>query len=105
MCATRLLGAPFRLFYWGLALGGHLPLGRRHRLRFVPTIWAFPAHTARRTFCTLQEKAGVPRSIIMRISGHRTEKDYLRYIGITFEYNADALRSANPQWFELKKKA
>lgn len=62
-------------------------------------------HTARRTFCTLQEKAGVPRSIIMRISGHRTEKDYLRYIGITFEYNADALRSANPQWFELKKKA
>lgn len=56
-------------------------------------------HTARRTFATLQEKAGVPRSIIMRITGHRTEKDYLKYIGITFEHNADMLRRANPDWF------
>ena len=58
-------------------------------------------HVGRRTFCTLQEKAGVPRSIIMRITGHRTEKDYLRYVGITFEYNADALRKANPDWFRV----
>ncbi len=56
-------------------------------------------HTARRTFATLQEAAGVPRSVIMRITGHKTEKDYLKYVGITFEHNADLLRSANPEMF------
>lgn len=57
-------------------------------------------HTARRTFCTLQEKAGVPRAVIMRISGHREEAVYLRYIGVTFETNADMMRQANPEWFK-----
>lgn len=57
-------------------------------------------HTARRTFATLQESAGVPRSIIMRITGHRTERDYLKYVGITFEHNAAMLRKANPEWFK-----
>lgn len=57
-------------------------------------------HTARRTFATLQERAGVPRSVIMRITGHRTERDYLKYVGVTFEHNADMLRKANPDWFK-----
>lgn len=56
-------------------------------------------HTARRTFCTLQEAAGVPRAVIMRITGHQTEKDYLRYTGITYRVNADLLRRANPAMF------
>lgn len=58
------------------------------------------SHTARRTFCTLQEAAGVPRAVIMRITGHRTEKDYLRYTGVTFRYNAEMLRRANPDMFK-----
>lgn len=62
-------------------------------------------HTARRTFCTIQERAGVPRSVIMRITGHQTEKDYLRYVGITFEFNADMMRRANPDMYDLKKHA
>lgn len=57
-------------------------------------------HTARRTFCTLQEAAGVPRGVIMRITGHRTEKDYLRYTGITYRVNADLMRRANPDMFK-----
>lgn len=61
------------------------------------------SHTARRTFCTLQEAASVPRGIIMRITGHRTEKDYLRYTGITYKVNADMMRRANPAMFEIKK--
>ncbi len=59
-------------------------------------------HTARRTFATLQERAGVPRSIIMRITGHKTERDYLKYVGVTFEHNADMLRKANPDWFKAE---
>lgn len=62
-------------------------------------------HTARRTFCTLREKDGVPRSVIMRITGHRTEKDYLRYVGVTYEQNADLMRRANPKMYDLKKEA
>ena len=57
------------------------------------------SHTARRTFCTLQEKAGVSRQIIMRVSGHLTEKEYLKYLGISFEYNAQMFRRANPDMF------
>jgi integrase len=60
------------------------------------------SHTARRTFCTLQEAAGVPRGVVMRITGHRTEKDYLRYTGISFKYNADMMRRANPEMFKIK---
>ena len=56
-------------------------------------------HTARRTFCTLQEAAGVPRGVIMRITGHRTERIYLRYTGITYRVNADLMRQANPAMF------
>ena len=60
------------------------------------------SHTARRTYCTLAEKAGVPRGVVMRISGHHTEKDYLLYTGISFEYNADMMRRANPGMFAIK---
>jgi len=56
-------------------------------------------HTARRTFCTTQEAAGVPRAYIMRITGHRHEADYLRYTGITYALNADLMRRANPAAF------
>lgn len=58
------------------------------------------SHTARRTFCTLQEAAGVPRGVIMRITGHRTERQYLRYTGITYRVNADLMRRANPDMFK-----
>lgn len=58
------------------------------------------SHTARRTFCTLQEAAGVPRGVIMRITGHRTERQYLRYTGITYRVNADLMRRANPEMFK-----
>lgn len=57
-------------------------------------------HTARRTFCTQQEAAGVPRAYIMRITGHKREDDYLRYTGITFALNADLMRRANPAVFK-----
>lgn len=59
-------------------------------------------HTARRTFCTLQEQAGVPRSVIMRISGHKTEREYIKYLGVSFERNAENLRLHNPEMFAAK---
>lgn len=80
------------------------PAATLQHLRFIASAAGIEkhitTHTARRTFCTLQEAAGVPRAVIMRITGHKTEKDYLRYTGITFRFNADMLRRANPEMFK-----
>ncbi|MDP2384815.1 MAG: site-specific integrase [Bacteroidota bacterium] len=46
------------------------------------------SHCARRSFATNAFKAGVPSISIMKITGHRTEKSFLRYIRITKEENA-----------------
>jgi integrase len=37
-------------------------------------------HTARRSGCTLMYLAGVPTIDIMKISGHKSEKEFLKYI-------------------------
>ncbi|MCB9312494.1 MAG: tyrosine-type recombinase/integrase [Lewinellaceae bacterium] len=37
-------------------------------------------HTARRTFCTLAVRDGVPTNIIMAMSGHATESSFRRYV-------------------------
>jgi hypothetical protein len=39
-------------------------------------------HTARRTGCTLMYLSGIPTIDIMKISGHRTEKEFLKYIKV-----------------------
>lgn len=45
-------------------------------------------HTARRSFATNMYLAGVPSISIMKITGHKTEKSFLRYIRISQEDNA-----------------
>lgn len=53
------------------------------------------SHTARRSFATNAYKAGVPTLAIMKITGHTTEKSFLRYIKISKEENAE-LMSEHP---------
>lgn len=50
------------------------------------------AHTARRTFATHAYEAGVPYITIMQITGHRTEKSFLKYIKTAAETHAEILR-------------
>jgi integrase len=50
-------------------------------------------HTARRTFATLAFMAGVPSISIMKITGHRTEKAFLKYIKIGVEENAELMKT------------
>ncbi len=45
-------------------------------------------HTARRTGATLMFLAGIPSISIMKVTGHRTEREFLKYIRITKEENA-----------------
>lgn len=46
------------------------------------------SHTARRSFATNAYKAGVPTLAIMAITGHRTEKVFLKYVKVTKEEHA-----------------
>jgi hypothetical protein len=48
-------------------------------------------HTARRSGATNMFKSGIPPINIMKITGHRTEKAFMRYIRITQEENAKTL--------------
>lgn len=48
-------------------------------------------HTARRTGATLMFLAGIETIKIMKITGHRTEREFLKYIRISKEENANSL--------------
>lgn len=48
-------------------------------------------HTARRTGATLMFLAGIPPIQIMKITGHRSEREFLKYIRVTKEENATLL--------------
>lgn len=50
-------------------------------------------HTARRSFATNAYKAGVPTIAIMKITGHKKESTFLKYIKISAEENAEMLKS------------
>ena len=49
-------------------------------------------HTARRSFATNLYKGGIPSISIMKITGHNTEKSFLRYIRVTPNDNAKLIQ-------------
>lgn len=49
-------------------------------------------HTARRSFATNQYLRGIPSRLIMMITGHKTEKSFLRYIKVSAEQEAERLQ-------------
>jgi integrase len=48
-------------------------------------------HTARRSFATNMYKRGLPSIMIMKITGHKTEKNFLRYIRVSAEENCEMM--------------
>lgn len=48
-------------------------------------------HTARRSGCTNMYLAGIPTLDIMKLSGHKTEKEFLKYINVTKKQTAEKL--------------
>ena len=60
-------------------------------------------HTARRSFATNAYKAGVPTIAIMKITGHKKESTFLKYIKISEEENAEMLK--NHPFFTAHKNA
>jgi integrase len=50
------------------------------------------SHTCRRSFCTIEFLAGTPVELIMKISGHKSLKDFYKYIKISPEEAAGKIR-------------
>ena len=49
------------------------------------------SHTCRRSFCTNEFLAGTPIIYIMKISGHKTEKSFMRYLKIDQDVAAEKM--------------
>jgi integrase len=52
------------------------------------------SHTGRRSFCTNMYKRGLPTLMIMSISGHKTEKSFLKYIKVKQNEHAEMMKEA-----------
>ena len=65
-------------------------IGKRTDIVKAKCDWV-ATHTARRSGATNMYKAGIPSISIMKITGHHTEKSFLKYIKITQEENAQML--------------
>jgi integrase len=50
------------------------------------------SHSARRSFATNEFKAGTPSITIMAITGHKTEKSFLKYIRVTPDEHAQRIK-------------
>ena len=65
--------------------GGELKKNIFNKAKLIST------HTARRSFASNCYLAGIPAITIMKITGHKTESSFLRYIRISQEENANKL--------------
>ncbi len=54
--------------------------GGKKKVKYMAKYDLIMGHTARRTFCTLKFKAGMSVHSIMELSGHSTEKEFMKYI-------------------------
>lgn len=59
--------------------------GNRDIVTMKSTYAWITSHTCRRSFCTNEFLAGIPVDLIMKISGHKSLRDFYRYIRITPE--------------------
>jgi integrase len=72
--------------------------GNQRIVEVKPKYELISSHTARRTGITLLIKKGVPMSMIMRISGHRSIETLMKYVRLTQEEAIDSVRKA---WEEM----
>lgn len=68
----------------------------------IPKYKLIGTHTARRSFATNLYKSGFPSISIMKITGHRTEKSFLKYIKVSPEEHAELLKK---HWEKQLQKA
>jgi len=77
-------------------VGGKLVTEKFEKWEYVSS------HTGRRSFCTNMYKRGLPTLMIMSISGHRTEKAFLRYIKVKQGEHAEMMKEAWKNMYKTK---
>ena len=65
----------------------------------LPKYKLIGTHTARRSFATNAYKMNIPSIAIMKITGHRTERQFMKYIKVSKEENAVLI--ANNAFFKI----
>lgn len=65
--------------------------GKEVRETIRPKFELVSTHTARRSFATNAYLAGIPPISIMKLTGHRTESSFLKYVKVSQERNAELL--------------
>ena len=68
----------------------------------VPKYCLIGSHTGRRSFCTNMYLRGIPTYTIMAISGHRTEKSFLKYLRVSKEEHAKLMKQAWENMYSSK---
>lgn len=66
--------------------------GNKDIVEIKPKYAWVTSHTCRRSFCTNEFLAGTPVELIMKISGHKSLRDFYRYIRITPEEASRKIR-------------
>lgn len=65
--------------------------GGKQIIEYIPKFQLIHSHTARRSFCTNKYKIEMPVYDIMMFSGHKTEREFYKYIRITSEERASKI--------------
>ncbi|GAA4289843.1 site-specific integrase [Aestuariibaculum suncheonense] len=73
--------------------------GGKKQVDYVAKFSLIGTHTARRSFCTNKFKQGMPVDAIMHFSGHKTDKEFYKYIRINNEQKS--LHIAKKGYFNL----
>lgn len=68
--------------------------GGKLQTELYPKYELISSHTGRRSFCTNMYKRGLPTLMIMSISGHKTEKSFLKYIKVKQSEHAEMMSKA-----------
>lgn len=68
--------------------------GGKLQTELFPKWELISSHTGRRSFCTNMYKRGLPTLMIMSISGHKTEKSFLKYIKVKQSEHAEMMAKA-----------
>ncbi len=71
--------------------------GNKDIVEVKPKYTWITSHTCRRSFCTNEFLAGTPVELIMKISGHKSVKDFYKYIRVTPE---EAGQKIKELWLE-----
>ena len=73
-------------------LNFHTKKGNRKIVVCKPKYEWITSHTCRRSFCTNEFLAGTPVELIMKISGHKSLKDFYKYIKVSPEEAAEKIK-------------